>query len=554
MSISITKRPLLPKITLQKNDNSLYTYDPFTSTFDFRLMSLQFKPVSDHQGGEFSMDIVSSNASNLSMNTLLGNVKEGNEVSISVGKTSGNIQSLFLGMIETITITEQSKNLMVVTMSGPDWGSSTMQGRIVNGFWEQRKAANGTDLDATDTSTAIENITYDLLTKTQYYAAADYAIDDQGVTVSLANMVTTGISVPQFAANMEKLSDVLKELNHIGGTECYIDHTKTFRMVRPESLDSGVLLTDDYTDSVATAWDQTKLGLILTGVSVTKSIENHLRRLIGLGGVQRVLDQKQESTGSSVTVHDKYYAVKFKPEFRDIDAISVYIAKVGSPASDLTLELVESDSSNQPNGSTIKAVTVARTDITTSANWTWFAINDVVNTSKDHWIILRPTSSAATDTYRWYHDGGSSGTNANSADGSTWTINTSSYKFAFREYSNVPLINIYNYSGLTASTKHFKEEVFRNPAIIDYATLYKWLMIEGDHALQRKVIVKCKVYAPDTLLKTNQKVRIRKINSGYSIDEYFTIGEITYIFQNSPEMATGTFYYDIIASEFETFI
>ena len=49
---NITKIPLLPVITIQKT-SGVFTYNPFTSTFDFKVGSLTVKPSFDAVGGIF---------------------------------------------------------------------------------------------------------------------------------------------------------------------------------------------------------------------------------------------------------------------------------------------------------------------------------------------------------------------------------------------------------------------------------------------------------------------------------------------------------------------
>ena len=114
--VNITKRTFLPKITIAKTGGGVYTYDPFTPTFNFRLVSGTIKAPYDSTGGQFNFKIISSDATNAEMNTILDNIEEDNEVTIWVGKTSATLVKIFLGKIETIEIEEPNKNLMYVTI------------------------------------------------------------------------------------------------------------------------------------------------------------------------------------------------------------------------------------------------------------------------------------------------------------------------------------------------------------------------------------------------------------------------------------------------------
>lgn len=547
MAVQITKRPLLPVIEIKKNDSTLYTYNPFTLQFDFYLGFLQFNPVIDHSGGRFNMQL--NFANNTNANTFLNNIGEGNEVTIYLGKNNTDRVKQFLGIIETIAIAEYTKTNMQITLSGPDWGSDLLQGRVVIGYWEQKKIAGTTNADDSDDTTLIENIIYDLLTKKECYVAADYSAQDQGVIVSLANMVQTGFKLPQFAVNMEKLGDVLKELNHTAGTECFIDQNKTFKLVAPETRDSGFLLTDDYNDPVAATWDLTKLGFIMPGATYTKTIETNLRRLIGVGGAFREVGLSQMDTTATTSMHANYVAMRFTPEKKDTDSIALYLSKVGSPLLDFVMELVEADSAGLPKGSTIRVVSLNRAAISTTGAWHYFDISDELNTKKDHYIIARKTGDAA-NTYLWHRSTAGTHTTTTSADGVTWAAPASGYGYAYQHITNAPLIHIYNHAGLNANTKHFAEEVYRQPGLKDYESLYKFLIGEGGIAMHKKEVFDANIIAPDASLQTNQKIRIRKIASGLQLDGYYVIGHLEYTFDAGGPSATGIFYYTITASRF----
>ena len=61
------------------------------------------------------------------------------------------------------------------------------------------------------------------------------------------------------------------------------------------------------------------------------------------------------------------------------------------------------------------------------------------------------------------------------------------------------------------------------------------------------------IYAPDTLLSTGQKIRVRKQLSGYVIDGDFTLGQIEYVFESGEDTSTGNFYYNVELTRFVDF-
>lgn len=559
MPLGIQKRPVLPVVRLQKNDDngsfsSYYEYNPFTSTFNFRVQKLEFTPPIDSVGGKFKLTLVSSDASNTNANTLLSNIEEGNQVLIWIGKTNASKKQIFRGIMETPVIKEINKNFMQIVIEGPDWGSCVLKGRVVNGSVVQAKdASDPNKLDNTDTNVLLKNITVEMLTNLQWYPLFDYTIEDMGVVVNPDNIVPPEIRVAQFQANDEFADDKLAEIDRLGGTIHYVDSNKNFIMKQPDvgSADSGILLTDYEEDPVALTWpDQTKVGLISPPSEYKKTLENHRRRLLGVGGDQPKVDNKQETNSTSTKLDANYLAMKFTPHYRKCDVIQLLLSKLGSPAIGVTFELIE-DRGGQPVGDVIRTLTKEVAAISGSATWINFTIGDELNTAKDYWIVLRKNGDAS-NTFKWHRDSTASYTNAYSADGVTWTVQNSSYGYAFRQYTSIPVLTVMQNLS-SATDKHFVEEIFKQADIKDQQTMDKLLQAESDKFFKSKHIIKCPVYSPDTPLETGQLVRIRKQYSGYLIDAFFTIGQVTYTFDDSEGVQDGAMYYDIQATRYVTY-
>lgn len=555
----ITKKPLIPVITLKKNDSSTYTFNSFTSTFDFRVTYAEVSPPFDNTGGKFTLKITSSDGTNTNTNTILSNISAGNEVTFWIGKDNTTKTKIFLGVIESIEINEQNKNYEEVVISGPDWGSNILKNRVVSGQWIQKRTG-GTTLDSTDNKVLCQQIAQDLLTQTQYYAGLDFAVDDQGVAVSDSNFFPSvasgnGIRVPIFTANYEFLDDKLRELDDIDGSIHYIDADKNFIRTQfnasTSSLPATFLFTDDHTDT--TAWVSGKVGLIAPNSTFKKTYENHKKRLFGLGGDTERIDQSQTTTSSSTALDANWLAQKFTPVFRNLDKVSVYVSRTAStPTEDFILQIVE-DNAGNPTGSTLRTVFKDNSflnDTTTSASERWFSIGEELDTSKSYWIVLRKTGDA-THTYKWHRDAGSSSTNAYSSDGTSWTVQSSSYSFAFRTYTSTPVLTVHTIGTYTSSSKMFKEDVIRKSDITDTQYMWQLLREEGNTLFKEKQIFKARVYAPDYVLMTGQKVRIRKQTSGLTFDySDFILGGVEYVFEGSDDGSPGSFYYNIEAVRF----
>jgi hypothetical protein len=161
----------------------------------------------------------------------------------------------------------------------------------------------------------------------------------------------------------------------------------------------------------------------------------------------------------------------------------------------------------------------------------------------------------ALNHFNWHKDALDTGTSASSADDITWGLTTTPNRFnyAFQAFIGNELISISKDSNATATSKHYHEDVIRKTELVNSDIIKYLLTQENKTAHKKKEIFKCMVYAPDTLLQTGQKIRVRKQTSGYVVDGDFTLGQIEYVFESSDDQSTGTFYYNCELTRFTDF-
>ena len=553
---NITKVPLLPVITIQKT-SGVFTYNPFTSTFDFKVGSLTVKPSFDAVGGNFKLNIIGATGTNAEMNTILSNISEGNEVTIWVGKSDATKTKIFLGVIEEIVIDETNKNFMSVTLAGPDWGSDLLKNRIVNYQWDQKRDSLGA-LDSSDTSTLIKNIVDDLLNDTQSYPSA--AVDgitavSQGLIYNSSNITPINYSLPTFSARYEFLDDKLQELDDLSLSYHYVDADKNFIMdmlnTSSTSAPATILFTDDVSD--ATAWVSGKVGLIAPGSSFKRTLEHHKRRVFGLGGLSSEIDTSNTTTTSNDTLASTYIAGRFTPTKTTLSYITLYLSQVGTPTLDFVMELRDdSITGSTPSGQVLRSISKNKAFLAgaSSATPSIFEMNEELTPGRNYWIVCMQNGTDASNCFRWHRDALTTGVSSSSTNDVTWTTDTTGYNYAFQTYLGNELIAVSQDSNLTSSSKHFHEDTLRKSEIVNDALLKFILTQENKTAHKKKEIFKCQVYAPDTLLQTGQKIRVRKQTSGYVVDGEFTLGQVEYVFESSDDMATGTFYYEVELARF----
>lgn len=555
--VVITRKPVLPIIKIEKNDGTFYTFNHFTSTYDFRLRTARIVPVTDGLGGYFQLKIAHPNPSTLL--SMAQNIERGNLVKIWVGKSDVSAQTpRFLGVLEKLTFLERSRHWVDLQLTGIDWGSHIEHWRVLNGYYEQRKLGDGLTPDLTDTSTKIKNMIIDFLTNRDRYLFPGVSIQDQGGIISSSNIEDSGRSLDNFKMDGQTAADVLRTLDDEDGMIHYWNGAKEFIRRYPTATPSGILLTDDPKDSIALAWDQAKVGLILPDTSYEINSEEEVAILMGLGGDQTEIDKRQENISLSDTdLITNYWAAKFRPSIRDYVKFQIAVGKVGTPPSDLTVELIEADENGLPLGTVIRKLSIPAAEISTTSDiasdplmaWRTLVIgDDKLNTAKDHYIVCWKTGGDASNKIVWYRhsSAGASGTSMYSTDLSTWNSDTK--QFAFRTYYTTPVLGILvKPGGTSAQDKYFRERVIKKPTITDFQEMYTLLNSQSLYYFNKRHSFRARVYAPDTLLDNLQNVRIRKQKTKYAFDyDDFVASGIEWVFQEG----LGAFYFDATFTRF----
>ena len=560
---NITKVPLLPVITIEKT-SGVFTYNPFISTFDFRVGMLSVKPAFDAVGGTFSLEIIGATGTNAEMNTILSNISEGNEVTIWVGKSNATKTKIFLGVIEDIEIVEPNKNFMIVTLSGPDFGSDILKNTVVLFQYEQRLTSLG-EVDTTDTSTSIVNLVNKILNDTQSYPNA--AVDSitavtKGIVYDATKVLPLDYQIPIFNARYDFLDDKLQELDDYGLSYHYVDADKNFIMsqlnVSTSSAPATILFTDDANDS--TSWVSGKVGLIAPNSNFKRTLEHHKRRVFGLGGLSSVIDQQNTTTTSNSTMASVYKAQRFTPTKTTLSKINLYLSIIGTPTSDLVLELRDDSASGTslPIGEVRRSISKNKNILSTTgttATIVSFEMNEELTPGRNYWIVLMQNGTDAANCFSWHKDALDTGTSATSTNDTTWNLTTTPNRFnyAFQAFLGNELIAVSTEANTVVSSKHFHEDTIRKSDIINNELLKIILLQENKTVHKKKEILKCMIYAPDTLLSTGQKIRVRKQLSGYVIDGDFTLGQIEYVFESGEDTSTGNFYYNVELTRFVDF-
>ena len=254
-------------------------------------------------------------------------------------------------------------------------------------------------------------------------------------------------------------------------------------------------------------------------------ITEPVEQLVGLynvvyvvGGWLTALDQRQEVATSHRSLHDVYLAVKFEPRERILKQLALYLEKLGSPEEDLMGAVVE-DRNGLPTGPEVRYFTIRRGDVG-SKGWYLTTCEAELDTAKAYWIRVDRRGDES-NTYLWYHNASATDSHAESQDGVSWSLVTSSWMPAFRQYTGAPVI-ARAVDPASISKYGEREYVFVEPSILrkDSAKRIARTILSASSRVQRR-IHRLRVKGLSSIPQLSRRIRVRLRELG--IDDYYVI-------------------------------
>ena len=274
-------------------------------------------------------------------------------------------------------------------------------------------------------------------------------IDKYYPGITYTNVEATSITLAEYPIPYRKGNQVFDALAKIVDNIWFIDENKDFHF-KPKSTGAA-----NYT--------LTKADIVNVG-KYEEDLLPVVNHWFVIGGKIQRIDQKAETESAGVSMHDNFYAVKFVPLQPKLDQAALKLEKVGAPTDALVIEIRE-DYGGDPLGATLKALNFPPTYVG-SKDWYRGMFNIDVVTGRDYWIVARKVGDAS-NTYKWWKDALSTGKNAYSADGVTWTVQSSSFNFLFRTFYGTPIIAEALNAASIAKYEDI-QDVFQDHAILSY--------------------------------------------------------------------------------------
>lgn len=273
-----------------------------------------------------------------------------------------------------------------------------------------------------------------------------------GFTTTNVQNTDTTVQGPE-TFNRDPLKKCLDRLAEIAGAIWYCTAAGDVYFHPKETVESGLALTESMVKPVPV---------------IRKNIQDLYTVITVQGGVSLDLDQSQQTaTGGPVSLYDRDVAVKFTPTKIYGKNIELYFDKLGSPDADLSGHIADDDSNSPGEARTFFTVSKDQFD---AAGWHGVKIEVEVDPSKSYWIVVN-RGGDASNCYRWYHDGGTTGSHGEKTNGS-WTIVSNSWIPAFKQYGGNPIL-ARAVNPVTYSDYGRRELIVKRPEVTDKADAVK---------------------------------------------------------------------------------
>jgi len=332
----------------------------------------------------------------------------------------------------------------------------------------------------------------------------------------------TGITLEDIRFPYRTLKDCLDLLSSLAGYTYHCDPELKLHFYPLQAKSSGLTFTEA---------DIAPTPELVDDLTPVKNV------VYVLGGVDLKVDCEGGGEAGYESLHDKWLAQSFVPTRSNMEQLSLLLSRVGDPEEDLFGE-IRVDEEGLPVGDVVGAFTYSSDYLSETPSMKPVSLQTVLEAGRKHWIILRRAGKDENNTYRWYHDGGTSGENAYSMDGSTWTVQQNSHTYAYKTYYGLPIIYVAE-DEQAIQTYRRREIVIQDPAIRDMATARRVARAKLEELRQvRRELPRLTVLTPESLPRPGELVRIQMPSK--ALDAEFLVREVELAFERGPGPAKLT--------------
>ena len=446
------QKPLIPRIQIKSLDKTqtFHTFNPFTFTGTSRALIYCNVNLSLSQHGTFEFQ-VDDHLQSLDID----NIKNGNRVVISMGKTNNNLFTHLSGMIRQTGYSRGCEDNLLYNVSGYGTGIRLNE-RILDVLLDELKTIDGSTVDQTDSDFFANRVVDDALDRASYYPKSIYSGEVEGTggfgyINSSGATVTSPVKdfIPGVLLRFGEIEDLFSQIEGYTGARIYVDEQDRIQLQpvkTPLSTNSGFKITTNVQLDSDLA-DNTMYVDAETDYTFSDSIgkdSGYSNSLFGI--LSASVPPDKDASGANNFLENKTVeiAMRFKPitnpHWRLYAGVEgVGLTNVQSENSVRGRWRICADDNGKPQniGGIIANRYMYPNEHYTTADGGLQTIEIFGRGSNDldentwYWLILSSVNATTTEYWRWYYDPASSqhqsataAPNTSTADdgGTGWTV------------------------------------------------------------------------------------------------------------------------------------
>ena len=281
-------------------------------------------------------------------------IKIGWEVQLYLGKDASSLSRWYTGVVTSTTadIQTATHNLEIHTMG---YGIiSTYRYSSLNRT--QKRLADGTTLDDTDTDTLASSLFTDVWTDTDHLTVPGLGTLD--ITAPADTVLPVTEKLADYRKHMVTLGSEANELAQMVGADWGVNADKQAFYRKKGSVSSGFLITNDVNENKRLRtknWNQSKIAFIKSQNLIRKDSteESGITIFHGIGSQRLILDYNGQNSNAILDLSLKNYAFPFSPALNNLAQVSLSLVRAGTINHDLKVSIIGT-ANNFPNYTDIR--------------------------------------------------------------------------------------------------------------------------------------------------------------------------------------------------------
>ncbi len=204
-------------------------------------------------------------------------------------------------------------------------------------------------IDSTDETANVSNVAIQMIENVENYLNPSLPV----LPFSTHGIEDNEVKIVNFDKRPATQIQVgLTELANMSGQKWGVDYSDMSIWMRyAGSIGSGMLITNELDSTLAQNWDVDKICILLKRARkyVDSTIGFATPYIYALGGLTPSFDMSQPNADASLDLSARDHAIAFTPTKDNVWIIAPFLSRTGTPSAPLTVSLIGSDSSGDPD-------------------------------------------------------------------------------------------------------------------------------------------------------------------------------------------------------------